>query len=132
MRCAQILAETDGKYNGEPYNFGPNADQSFTVYQLLERISKYWHFKTKEDHFRINANTSFHEAGLLKLNCDKALHDLQWKPVLDFEYTAALTAKWYDVYYNQPGKDLLDFTISQINEYTSVAKEKELEWTKPE
>ena len=130
LRCAQVMAETDGKYNGEPYNFGPNADQSFTVYQLLERISKYWHFKTKEEHFKINTNSSFHEAGLLKLNCDKALHDLQWKPVLDFEHTAALTAKWYDVFYNQPEQDLLAYTITQINEYTEAASVKELEWTK--
>jgi hypothetical protein len=64
------------------------------------------------------------------LNCDKALHDLQWKPVLEFEHTAALTAKWYDVFYNQPEKDLLEYTIAQINEYTEAASVKELEWTK--
>ena len=29
----------------------------------------------------------FHEAGLLKLNCDKALKDLNWLPTMQFEET---------------------------------------------
>ena len=41
----------------------------------------------------------YHEAGLLKLNCDKALHLLNWKSTLNFNQTAKWTAEWYKNYY---------------------------------
>jgi CDP-glucose 4,6-dehydratase len=129
LRVAQLLSENGGAYNGEPYNFGPNADQSFTVFELLQRLSKYWHFKSLKQYFHINENRNFHEAGLLKLNCDKALHDLQWKPVMNFEETAEFTATWYDCFYNAAkSMNISDFTAEQIKKYTAMASQKGLAW----
>ena len=40
-----------------------------------------------------------HEANLLKLDCSKALHFLDWKPVWNSEETFMNTTNWYKEYY---------------------------------
>ena len=42
-----------------------------------------------------------HEAGLLKLNCDKAFQKLKWLPKLNFENTVEFTADWYSSHYTE-------------------------------
>ncbi|HWY79886.1 MAG TPA: CDP-glucose 4,6-dehydratase [Candidatus Sulfotelmatobacter sp.] len=128
LRSAQILQENSDKIHGEPFNFGPNADQNYTVLELLEEISKYWEFKQREEKFSIEPNTAYHEAGLLKLNCDKALFYLQWKPTLPFEETARFTGEWYDTYYHKKTDNLFDYTVKQIDAYVAKAKQKNLTW----
>ena len=46
--------------------------------------------------------TSFHEATLLKLNCEKSLALLNWQSVLDYEDTIRFTSEWYKNYYKSP------------------------------
>jgi CDP-glucose 4,6-dehydratase len=131
LRGAQILAEKPGVCHGQAYNFGPAAEQNFTVYQLLLEISTYWTRTPLKDYFVLDTNQKFHEAGLLKLNCDKALHQLQWKSVLNFNQTAAYTALWYNHYYDgNTQEDMFSFTANQISNYIQEAKSKALEWTR--
>jgi CDP-glucose 4,6-dehydratase len=130
LRAAQILAENKIPIHGEPFNFGPNADQNHKVVELLQSVSQHWRFDGLSDHFIIDNNSSFHEAGLLKLNCDKALSLLQWKPVLDFSQTARLTGAWYNNYYKTKSEDSFAYTVKQINEYIELAGQKQLAWLK--
>ena len=131
LRAAQILAEGKLAIHGEPFNFGPNADQNHTVLELLKSIGTHCQFGDIKEHFSIESNQSFHEAGLLKLNCDKALFYLQWKPVLEFVQTAEFTGSWYNNYYNNNCRsgELFDYTVKQINEYTELGRQKEIAWT---
>lgn len=128
LRGAQMLIQFPERLNGESYNFGPGADQSYSVQHLLEKLSSYWKVDSLKERFTINSDQHFHEAGLLKLNCDKALHDLKWKPVFDFGASAEYTAKWYREYYDMH-QDLYGFTIDQIERYTALARAKQLAWT---
>ena len=130
LRCAQVLAEDKISITGEAFNFGPNSDQNHTVLELLQAISKFWSQKDLSAFFEIEQATTFHEAGLLKLNCDKALHLLQWRPVLEYAQTASFTGSWYDQYYNNTGTDLYEFTCSQLQQYEELAQKKELAWTR--
>ncbi len=114
--------------HGESFNFGPRAEQNHTVKQLLEDLSKYWHFKTVNDAFTITANIPFHEAGLLKLNCDKALFHLKWQANLDYNDTIRYTSEWYYDFYKSES-NIYDKTIEQITEYEDMAKNKLLKWT---
>jgi CDP-glucose 4,6-dehydratase len=114
--------------HGESFNFGPKAEQSHSVEQLLEDLSKYWHFKDVEDAFTVTDNVPFHEAGLLKLNCDKALFYLEWQANMCYRDTIKFTSEWYYDFYNSD-KNILDVTMDQINEYENMAKEKGLIWT---
>ncbi|GHN02874.1 CDP-glucose 4,6-dehydratase [Cytophagales bacterium WSM2-2] len=130
LRSAQILSQQPEKSHGEAFNFGPNADQSHTVFELLEKISSFWNLGTLKEFFVLNTIQNFHEAGLLKLNCDKALHFLNWKPVLEFNQAAEFTALWYRYFYSSRNEaEIFDFTSNQIDEYTRLATEKKLQWT---
>jgi len=117
----------DKKNHGEAYNFGPSSDQNFPVSELIDEMSKYW------DQVKWNDTSSnkghVHEAGLLKLNCDKALFDLSWQPTLRFKETVKMTVEWYKYYYQNKEQSMYDFTVSQIEEYIMIAKSKSIMWS---
>ena len=115
----------DDKINGEAFNFGPKAEQNRTVQELLSDLSKYWGYKNLDDAYKITDNIPFKEAGLLKLNCDKALNNIKWESNLDYSETIRFVSTWYYDFYNKKS-DIYDFTLNQINEYEEIAlKEKE-------
>ncbi len=114
------------KLNGEPFNFGPDPSSNYTVIELLSSLQKHWGIADKE-HYQINpADRNFHEAGLLKLSCDKALAQLAWQPTLDFEETSRFTALWYKNFY--AGEDTEKLTSQQIKEYARLAGERDRVW----
>jgi CDP-glucose 4,6-dehydratase len=76
----------------------------------------------------VTANIPFHEAGLLKLNCDKALTLLKWQATLDYQDTIKFTSEWYYDYYKNNG-NMMAKTINQIVRYEEIAKTKLLKWT---
>jgi CDP-glucose 4,6-dehydratase len=114
---------------GEAFNFGPAADVSAPVIELIRALSRYWSFATHDDPVQIVPHDGSHEAGLLKLNCDKALARLQWRPTLDFEETVRMTAVWYERFYRPSGSSMFDFTLDQLDQYVTMARAKGLAWT---
>jgi len=128
LRAGQLLAEKGSGIHGEAFNLGPAAEQNHTVLELLKSVNRFWKSGSMENSFQISENKDFKEAGLLKLNCDKALAYLQWKPALNFEETARLTGAWYDHYYNKGKKDLTEYTLDQIGQYVAAAEKKMIEW----
>lgn len=121
------LYENDALH-GEAFNFGPRAEQNHTVAQLLEDLSVYWNFAAVNDAFTVTDNIPFHEAGLLKLNCDKALFHLKWQANLEYTETVQFTSEWYYDFYKH-NSDMFAKTSSQINEYVQKASAKGLKWT---
>ena len=119
---------SNNSLHGEAYNFGPPAHQNFSVQLLIDEMAKYW------DNVRWNdisqSQEHLHEAGLLKLNCDKALFDLKWTPSLQFEETIRMTVMWYKKFYEQNTGSMYDFSMHQITEYTHFAQERGVEWAK--
>jgi len=121
---------TNRELHGEAYNFGPPAHQNHSVRELIDEMSHHWDSVRWND--TSNAQQHLHEAGLLKLNCDKALFDLQWKPTLAFNETVEMTVEWYRHYYQNSEASIYDFTISQIDAYTKLASERKLPWASAE
>ena len=119
---------TNRKLHGEVYNFGPPAQQNHSVLELINEMSKLWDSVRWKD--ISNSQQHLHEAGLLKLNCDKALFDLKWLPTLDFEETVKMTVEWYKKYYQNSKKSMCNFSISQIEEYEQLARNRKLAWIK--
>lgn len=114
--------------DGEAFNFGPRAEQNHTVEELLIDLSKYWHFTDIREAYKVTGNIPFHEAGLLKLNCDKALYYLKWQAALDYNETIKFTSEWYFEYY-KTNNSILNKTLKQIEDYENIAKIKGLKWT---
>lgn len=102
---------------GQAFNFGPPAYQDNSVFALVQEMSIYWP-QVKWDEPK-HMKEVFYESGLLKLNCDKALHLLGWQAVLSFSDTVKLTAEWYMKYYEN-SENISQITDSQITEYQNI------------
>lgn len=109
--------------NHESFNFGPRQDVNQNVLRLVEEFSKYW----DSGSWKVHEDKAKPEAGLLKLNCDKAQAMLDWRAILSFEETIKFTGEWYKTYFKEE-VDLYNFTIKQINDYSQKAKEQGLKW----
>jgi CDP-glucose 4,6-dehydratase len=111
--------------HGEPFNFGPPAQQNHSVLELVQQMARHWDQVRWQDVSQ--STTGPYESGLLKLNCDKALHYLRWRAVMGFEDTVRMTAEWYRAYYQQP-EQIAAITHAQIEAYTAVAKQQGMAW----
>lgn len=116
------------KLHGEAFNFGPKSEQNRNVVDLLSELSKYWGFNKADDSFELTANIAFHEAGLLKLNCDKASFYLKWESNLQYSETIRLVSQWYYEYYRGNRHDMYSMTLNQISEYEQIANKKKRIW----
>lgn len=120
-----IALSQQPELHGEPFNFGPPAQQNHSVLELVQQMALHWDQVRWQDVSK--SATGPYESGLLKLNCDKALHFLRWHAVMGFEDTVRMTAEWYRVYYQDPAR-IADTTRSQIESYISLAKQQGLAW----
>ena len=116
------------KLHGEAFNFGPRAEQNRAVVDLLQDLGEKWGFASKNDMYAITANIPFHEAGLLKLNCDKALFHMKWLSTLTYIEMVNLIASWYDAYYNVKSSEMFDITTDQISIYEEAAIKSNASW----
>ena len=112
--------------HGEAYNFGPPANQNYPVRDLINEMSLSW--KNVRWNDKSDDSSNFHEAGLLKLNCDKALFDLEWLPTLEFPEAVKVTIDWYKTYYEKKKKSMWEFSSKQIDEFTNLAETKKRAW----
>ena len=96
---------------------------------LLVDLSEYWHFEDESKAYKVTDNIPFHEAGLLKLNCDKALFFMKWQANLEYKDTIKFTSEWYYDFYKNKDKNILDKTLEQISEYEDMASNRGLQWT---
>lgn len=128
LTLAERLSK-DSSLHGESFNFGPRAEQNHTVLQLMSDLSQYWEFTSPEDAYRVTDNIPFHEAGLLKLNCDKALFHLHWQATLNYSEVVRLVGQWYFNHYRKQA-DMYAQTLEQIHEYEMLASEREAIWSK--
>jgi CDP-glucose 4,6-dehydratase len=124
LALGQTLAE-NADMHGEAFNFGPRAEQNRTVLELLKDLSEGWDIKQA---YEITENRPFHEAGLLKLNCDKALSRMKWQATMNYQQTVQYTGRWYLDYY-QGLATMYDKTVQQIEDYQVLAKTQQALWT---
>lgn len=95
------------------YNFGPLQNDTLRVKELVELAIKRWGKGSW-----INSSNDFdvHEAGILKLNIDRAKKELHWFPKLTSKEAIEFTVDWY----KQPKEKIFNYSVSQINQYQSL------------
>ncbi|WCT10614.1 CDP-glucose 4,6-dehydratase [Mucilaginibacter jinjuensis] len=112
LLAGALLNENPGLISGA-YNFGPEISDHLTVEDLVNIALKCWGSGT----WVYTGNESQpHEAGLLKLNIDKAKSILHWQPKLNSTQAIEWTIDWY----KQKPDDILIYTINQIEHYLAL------------
>lgn len=114
--------------HGEAYNFGPRAEQNRSVVELIGDLGCLWGFDNTDHAYHITGEVPFYEAGLLKLNCDKALFELKWDPNLNYEETIKFVGDWYNGFY-KGRSDMFSLTMDQISAYELTGIERSRVWT---
>jgi CDP-glucose 4,6-dehydratase len=127
LTLGQKLAQ-DKSLHGQSFNFGPQAENNHTVVELLSAVGSIFGLPSGVQPYTITGNVPFHEAGLLKLNCDKALFFLKWTPTLDYKELISFTAEWYKAC-SQTSSDLYAFTMAQLESYEAKAAARSQVWT---
>ena len=124
LSLAASLSESK-KHHGGSFNFGPQAHQDKSVMELVDEMGKYWSNVQWVD--RSCEDSRAHEAGLLRLSCEKAMSELQWYAAMGFSDTVKMTAEWYKNFYHNP-YEIEKLTNAQIDEYYELAKHRGLDW----
>lgn len=97
--------------SGGSWNFGPSSDSLATVRELVDRAAAVW-----GDGADVQVGGQpFHEAGLLRLNIDKAQAELGWTPRWDLDRTIRETVGWYRS--RERGADVASLSRRQIAAY---------------
>jgi CDP-glucose 4,6-dehydratase len=112
---------------GEAFNFGPQSIVNQSVAELIDAMSNYWASAAWESVEKISEAKQ--ESTLLKLNCDKALHDLNWHAVLSFSDCIRYTSEWYRMFYEHGEQAAAQLTSDQIDTYAVAARKAGLSWT---
>ena len=74
-------------------------------------------------------NIPFHEAGLLKLNCEKALYKLNWEATLSYDDCVKFVGEWYVSFYK--GKNNMhDVTYKQLAAYEEASVRRGGVWSR--
>lgn len=128
LALAQRLHDSN-ELHGESFNFGPKLDQNTPVIELVKDLWAYWPHSLENDDFVNAGDAPFNEAGLLKLNCDKALMHLKWLPTLSYDECIKMVGTWYATYYSNPSQ-ITDVTDKQLQLYMTKAEKENLNWAK--
>ena len=119
LQLAKKLSENHD-YHGEAFNFGPRPDVSHTVEEIVNIMQGYW-FGTddKKQYWNVKSQSKIFEAGLLKLNCEKAGAHLDWFPKLEIEHALQMVVQWYKSYY-QEATNINHLSLEQIQVYQDL------------
>ncbi len=94
------------------YNFGPEKGDEMTVEKLVQTAIRVWGsgaFDHQPDPEQL------HEAGILRLDIDKAKSVLNWLPKWTSEQTVEKTMSWYKEF--EDGEKAIELCRRQIKEY---------------
>jgi CDP-glucose 4,6-dehydratase len=99
----------------EAWNFGPELEDARTVREVVEALIRSWGSGSWDDRHDPKA---VHEAGLLRLEIEKARTRLAWQPRWRFDETFRRTVEWYRAYHDGAKPDrLAELCRTQIADY---------------
>jgi len=114
LQLGVLLSQNPLKYSGA-WNFGPDENSHLTVAAMADRLIKYWGNGSWDD---LSDPKALHEAKLLKLNCDKAHAELNWRSALTIDDCLQMTAVWYKEFYMaSKNTDIYTLCAQQVHSY---------------
>lgn len=106
-----ILAHNNYTSISNAYNFGPLQNDHLPVKDLVETSINIWGNGNWKD---TSNNDNPHEAGLLMLDINKAINELNWRPKLKSKQAIEWTIDWYK------NGNSFEYTSQQIKNYEGL------------
>ncbi|HEY5106309.1 MAG TPA: CDP-glucose 4,6-dehydratase [Caulobacteraceae bacterium] len=100
----------------EAWNFGPDDADARPVAHIADRLAALWSDGAGWD---ATGDAQPHEAAYLKLDCSKAVAELEWRPQWPLDEALRRTVDWYRAFVE--GADMAAFTRGQIQARLSGA-----------
>jgi CDP-glucose 4,6-dehydratase len=125
--AARMLASNDPVWC-DAWNFGPAAEQELSVAELVERFVAAWGGGRWTDASDLARP---HEAGVLRLNSDKSLFQLGWRPTWTPDEAVARAAGWYRRYYESDESNMLEVCHEDIEAFESTRAPKKTTFPYP-
>jgi len=117
LLLASRMCEDGEKYSGA-WNFGPYHGAIITVEELVQKLIVSWGSGQYKD-LSAQLSKEPHEASLLTLDISKAIHQLNWAPMLNVSEAVEYTVNWYKASHVD-----YDFCVGQINDYAALLPQK--------
>ena len=95
------------------WNFGPNMEDNLAVKDLVEIAIETW---GSGSFFTPYYDIKLHEAKLLKLDINKSINELGWKPKYNSHKAIELTLNWYLQFFNDSA-NIIDYTKNNLLEF---------------
>ena len=111
LMLAEKLYNSDNEY-AEPWNFGPNDQDSKSVKEVLDFLVAQW---PSDVTWKKETNATPHEAQLLKLDISKAKSLLNWSPKWNLRTALQATIDWHLAWLD--GSNMKIFSLEQINNF---------------
>lgn len=108
----------DGVKFSQGWNFGPTIDEEKTVRWITEFTKRQIDEKIN---FETNISSQPHEEKYIRLDCSKAINQLDWKSKMGLENTLLWTLNWYKEYLK--GNKMKQVTEKQIDEFLEKENE---------
>jgi CDP-glucose 4,6-dehydratase len=108
---AQKLYQNPKEY-AEGWNFGPNEQDVQQVDWILDKMISKW----PNSSWKLDKNSSPHEAGFLKLDISKANSKLGWSPLWGLSDALEKIVNWHQAWLNKEDMQLV--CLAEIKEYT--------------
>ena len=110
LLLAQKLYDNYDDYS-EGWNFGPDEKDVKPVHWILDKMISYW----PNAHWKLDEDSSPHEANFLKLNISKARSKLDWRPIWELDRALERIINWHKAWKNNEDIQLL--CLAEIKEY---------------
>jgi CDP-glucose 4,6-dehydratase len=105
----------------QAWNFGPDASGARPVREVIESFAQHCAPHAPSQVIYGTPSPTLHETTLLQLDTSKARAHLQWRPVLEFNGTMAMTGAWYRGWLE--GADMRALTLQQLDNYLTAVTE---------
>ena len=112
LALAEQVCKEPASY-AEAWNFGPDDADAKPVEWLADQLCTLW--SNGVSWSNTGDSEQLHEAGFLRLNCEKAKQRLGWYPRLKLEQALSWTVDWYKSY--RAGDNVRTVTESQISSF---------------
>lgn len=111
LLLSQKLFENGLQY-ASAWNFGPNDEDAKPVEWIVDTLCQKWGTGMK---YEIDKDPQPHEAQYLKLDCSKAMNELNWHPRWNLEHAIDKIIEFTGAF--QKNENLRELCLQQINQY---------------